>query len=580
MSDKVRGYLRNGAVLAAAACAVSSLANCMPQRRAEPPAQSGTASAGEGVLCVGDYVQSIWKGKNLGGPRCASHAAYAARLQDSEREAIERVCERVEIRTILSGKAATSFTREACARHAHNYEQATIARACGSASRTLRARDEDFNAIQSTACEGYLHQAQLSKAARETARRDAVLPAPRETFASVVDTVPGSVSAGVVDTVPGSASGSASAGVVDTVRASASAAAPNSVLARFFSKAGRKVPARVSHAVPAATPDAVPAAAPDAVPAATAGAVPAATPESPPGVVTDSARGSAPVSVSVRAPDGAPGDSPAGPSGGATASVPGEVPGAAAGAGAAAAPAAAAPAAAAPAAAAPAAAAPAAAGVAPIVPATAAASVPGTAADLAACEDSYIESIWRGQDLSAGSECAAYVGVDGYAPHYRLARIQNVCEGAAIRALKLGVALQPFTQEACAGALRARQSPEDLALARQAAASDKAPAPPDTSQRAGLSEQDIARTVDAQWRSIGRDCMHVAPSSRSAAAPANTQVTVTVTVAASGQVQDVSVRAGGRQQLESCIVNNVRRWRFPAASLDTVITIPLMFAGQ
>jgi len=55
---------------------------------------------------------------------------------------------------------------------------------------------------------------------------------------------------------------------------------------------------------------------------------------------------------------------------------------------------------------------------------------------------------------------------------------------------------------------------------------------------------------------------------------------VTVTVAASGEVRSVSARAGGRRELESCIESNVRRWRFPAASVDTVIAIPLMFAGQ
>jgi outer membrane biosynthesis protein TonB len=72
----------------------------------------------------------------------------------------------------------------------------------------------------------------------------------------------------------------------------------------------------------------------------------------------------------------------------------------------------------------------------------------------------------------------------------------------------------------------------------------------------------------------------VAPSSRSLPAPANTPVTVIVTVAASGQVRDVSARANGRRELESCIENSVRSWRFPTSSSDTVITIPLMFAGQ
>ena len=45
----------------------------------------------------------------------------------------------------------------------------------------------------------------------------------------------------------------------------------------------------------------------------------------------------------------------------------------------------------------------------------------------------------------------------------------------------------------------------------------------------------IASTVDANWRSIGRDCSAVAPRSRSLE-PLNVAVTVTIDVAAAGQV--------------------------------------------
>ena len=85
--------------------------------------------------------------------------------------------------------------------------------------------------------------------------------------------------------------------------------------------------------------------------------------------------------------------------------------------------------------------------------------------------------------------------------------------------------------------------------------------------------------VDANWRSIGRDCLLVTPK-RSAQAHGSTQVTVTITVTPSGQVRDVVARGDRQRELESCIENSVRGWRFPAASAETVVDLPLTFVGR
>jgi hypothetical protein len=212
------------------------------------------------------------------------------------------------------------------------------------------------------------------------------------------------------------------------------------------------------------------------------------------------------------------------------------------------------------------------------VPDSVAAAVPDRAEERVRCEDSYIESIWKGQDLTA-PECAGAVGDVAYTATYNRDRVQSICEGAEIRSLRRGEALKPFSFQACQAVLPPRPSPEELARVEHVAGSDGSPAPREA-PRPGLSEAAISSTVDANWRSIGHDCRSVAPRSPLLATPVSTQVTVTVTVAASGEVRDVSARAGGRHELERCIELSVRGWRFPAAEGSTVVGFPLVFAGR
>jgi hypothetical protein len=420
---KLGSCLRAGGLLAAVACC--PVLGCVSTEAELPPVRSADAIAGEKVLCVDDFVRSIWKGQHLGGPGCADPSAYADQHDPLVRGRIERVCEHTEIRTILSGEPSSRFTREACASHAQAYEQATIARACNTASRALKANEEEFNDAQAVACEKYLPAAPARLAARVAAKSDQLLATRTSNFASVER---------------------APEGVADNA------------LARFFRNARGK-----------------------------------------------------------------------------------------AGAGS---------------------------GVPAVAPAVATGAPASNAPDLATCEDRYIESIWRGRDLS-GPECAGYIDADGSTPRYRRARIQNVCDGAAIQAMRRGEPATPFAQQACAGALRARTSPAPMDCVRAAAD----PPPPGPSGR-GLSEEEIAQAVDANWRSIGRDCMSVAPASGSQA-HTSTQISVTMTVSPVGQVRDASARAGGRRrELESCVEDSVRGWRFPAASADTVVAFPFTFVGQ
>jgi hypothetical protein len=213
------------------------------------------------------------------------------------------------------------------------------------------------------------------------------------------------------------------------------------------------------------------------------------------------------------------------------------------------------------------------------------------APDRSACEDRYIDSIWNGVDATGGAECAGYVSADGSAPQYRLSRIQNVCEGAEVRSVRKGEALPAFTAQACQSIFAARQvSPDVAAVPAVPVVPPQAPAAATASAAAevvvvpGLDEATIARTVDEHWRSIGRDCLSVAPRSSPEAGapqePVNTPVTVTITVAASGQVRAVSARARGHEGLESCIERSIRGWGFPAAAADTEVGLPLVFVGE
>src|SRR5690349_5853459 len=180
---KLRRRPRDGALLAA--CAACAALGCLAAEAEVAPVRSADAAAGEKVLCVDDYVHSIWKGKDLAGPGCADPSAYAAARDQLVRGRIDRVCEHAEIRTILSGEPSTPFTREACANRAEAYEPATIARACKTASRTLKAREEEFNDAQAAACDRYLRPAGSREATVALEKSDPLAATRASNFASV-----------------------------------------------------------------------------------------------------------------------------------------------------------------------------------------------------------------------------------------------------------------------------------------------------------------------------------------------------------------------------------------------------------
>jgi hypothetical protein len=214
--------------------------------------------------------------------------------------------------------------------------------------------------------------------------------------------------------------------------------------------------------------------------------------------------------------------------------------------------------------------------VAALAPEQAAERAPEPVVSKDRCEDRYVESIWKGRDVS-GPECAAYVAYDGATPDYDASRIASVCLGAEKRALRSDVPMTVFTLQACLGVLRDRWSREPQGLVQSTAGADWNTDPADTSTRRGLSDSSISSIVEASWPSIGRDCSAVAPLSASRQPAPKLPVVVTLTVGGSGQVRSVSARAAGNRELEMCIESSVRSWSFPPAVGTTVISIPMSF---
>lgn len=421
------------------------------------PVQSVDVSMADRSTCEGLYVQSIWKGHDLGGAQCQSYAAPEGSAQSYDQRRVQKVCEQTQIRTILSGEPSSDFTQQACASHEPQYQQARLGKACRDISRARTRQQEDLTEAQSAVCKTYLLQP--GKAEARVASHH-VAQAPRwNGFASVPEAALGGERA---------------------------ASPQRAVPAVAVASAGAPAAAVKSAAVPSAAVSSA------AVPSA---AVPSAVPSPPaPAAAAEPAAARAP------AVDGASGQV--------------------------------------------------------------------ARSERALCEDRLVESIWKGEDVTGGAACSAYV------PEYRLTRIQNVCEGAQIRSDRTGDALPVFTAQACRAAL------EPAAAAAAAQPGTRAPAVPAAALAPpGLDEKAIASVVDANWRSIGRDCSAVAPRSRSLD-PLNVSVTVTLDVAAAGKVQAVVVRARGYGELERCIEESVRGWVFPAAERGTEVGIPLVFAGQ
>jgi hypothetical protein len=211
-------------------------------------------------------------------------------------------------------------------------------------------------------------------------------------------------------------------------------------------------------------------------------------------------------------------------------------------------------------------------------PATAAAalSLPAAVAPAGpgkpSCEDLFVESIWKGQDMLSGSGCAEPLGPDGAAPQYNVARIQNACVAAEIRSLQKGESSRPFTAQVCPGALRTSWSLDGREGGRPEAGS--------AWSLVGLREDAATISIEAQRGSVQSDCSSLVPRSEPAAPPAKIEVSVSISLGASGEVQNVSAQAGGNRPLEICVESSVRGWRFPALTGDMVIGLPLVVSGR
>ena len=115
-------------------------------------------------------------------------------------------------------------------------------------------------------------------------------------------------------------------------------------------------------------------------------------------------------------------------------------------------------------------------------------------------------------------------------------------------------------------------------------ASERAPAtsvlPPATGDR--LSDVQLQETVARYREELQRACWQPALDAREPTAPSSARVSTTVVIDALGAVQDVKTGGDplGYARLASCIAEQVKRWRFPAAKGTTTASIPFVFAGD
>jgi hypothetical protein len=154
MNENISSRLYESMVFAGAAVALSSAIGCSPMRHAAHP-RSGAATVADTATCVDKQVKSIWKGEDISGPECVGFVAYHELAPEVDRRRIQKVCERTQIRTILTGEASTSFTLRACAAAAIRNEEPTILRTCRAVSHAQKQR---LNPAQLAACSEYRHE--------------------------------------------------------------------------------------------------------------------------------------------------------------------------------------------------------------------------------------------------------------------------------------------------------------------------------------------------------------------------------------------------------------------------------------
>jgi hypothetical protein len=138
---------------AAAAVALSSATGCLPRGPAVRSPRSGAAFVVDRATCVDRHIQSIWKGEDIAGSACAGFIAREEFALEAERRRIQKVCERAQIRTILTGEAPAPFTRQTCAARAMLDAPPAIRRTCWAV-----ARAQSLNSVQRAACSEYLTQ--------------------------------------------------------------------------------------------------------------------------------------------------------------------------------------------------------------------------------------------------------------------------------------------------------------------------------------------------------------------------------------------------------------------------------------
>jgi hypothetical protein len=166
MNDKVSSTVYGSMVLAAAV-ALSAI-GCLPQRHAVSAPRSAVAGIGDRSTCLDRHIKAIWTGKDIAGSEClAFHAEDGAASTDEQRR-IRKVCEHTQIRTVLSGEAATAFTLKTCAAALGPIEPPALRRTCKAVA---RAQSQDLNPVQFAACSEYLRQGLSTQAARSAGLR-------------------------------------------------------------------------------------------------------------------------------------------------------------------------------------------------------------------------------------------------------------------------------------------------------------------------------------------------------------------------------------------------------------------------
>jgi hypothetical protein len=98
----------------------------------------------------------------------------------------------------------------------------------------------------------------------------------------------------------------------------------------------------------------------------------------------------------------------------------------------------------------------------------------------------------------------------------------------------------------------------------------------------GLVAAQIQETVAGYREALQRRCWLPVLEARDPSAPSSARVSTTVTIASNGSV--ASVTAGGDPlgypRLSSCIVDELKQWRFPPARSTSVANVPFVFVAD